>query len=57
MMDEKLVCGDCKFSAFLVDEEDWWCSKLKEYVDPDQRQKNCPRADLGKPDDHAERDV
>lgn len=56
-MEDKFTCGDCRFSAFLVDEESWWCSKLKAHVNPDLRQCNCPRTDLGEPEENAERDA
>ncbi len=57
MEDEKLVCGVCRFSAFLVDEEDWWCPRLRVKVDPDQRPYNCPRTDLEGYGGNAERNA
>ena len=30
-----ITCGECMFSTFLADEEAWWCTKLKTYVDLD----------------------
>lgn len=52
-----MVCGVCRFSAFLVDEEDWWCPRLRVKVDPDQRPHNCPRTDLEGYGGNAERDA
>ena len=49
MEDNKLTCDICMFSAFLANEEAWWCPKLKTYVDPDLRQHNCPLGESKNP--------
>ena len=57
MEGDKLVCGVCRFSVFLVDEEDWWCPRLQVKVDPERRPYDCPRTDLEGYNGNAERDA
>lgn len=57
MEKNKLTCGVCKFSAFLADEEAWWCPELNTYVDPDLREPGCPRDDLEELEKYEERDT
>lgn len=57
MEDNKFTCGVCRFSAFLVDEEDWWCPRLQVKVDPGRRPYDRPRTDLERYNGNAERDI
>lgn len=57
MEGDKLVCGVCRFSVFLADEEGWWYPCLRVKVDPDQRPHDCPRTGLEGQNGNAERDA